>query len=61
LLQAAEFVQTIEHRQGFKISAPEEIAWRMGFISDGDLQKLAEPLASSGYGLYLLEMLRRKD
>jgi glucose-1-phosphate thymidylyltransferase len=60
LLQAAEFVQTIEHRQGFKISAPEEIAWRMGFISDSELQSLAEPLATSGYGAYLLEILRRK-
>jgi glucose-1-phosphate thymidylyltransferase len=60
LLQAAEFVQTIEHRQGFKISAPEEIAWRMGFISDSELESLAEPLATSGYGEYLLEILRRK-
>jgi glucose-1-phosphate thymidylyltransferase len=60
LLQAAEFVQTIEHRQGFKISAPEEIAWRMGFISDSELESLAEPLATSGYGKYLLEILRRK-
>ncbi len=61
LLQAAEFVQTIEQRQGFKIASPEEIAWRMGFISDSDLQKLAEPLAKSGYGEYLLRILKQRD
>jgi len=60
LLQAAEFVQTIEHRQGFKIAAPEEIAWRMGFISDGQLEALATPLAKSGYGEYLIGLLREK-
>ncbi len=61
LLQAAEFVQTIEQRQGFKIASPEEIAWRMGFISDSDLQQLAEPLAKSGYGEYLLRILKERD
>ncbi len=61
LLQAAEFVQTIEQRQGFKIASPEEIAWRMGFISDTELQQLARPLAKSGYGDYLLNIMRQKD
>ncbi len=61
LLQAAEFVQTIEQRQGFKIASPEEIAWRMGFIHDGELEALAAPLAKSGYGDYLLTLLKRRD
>jgi glucose-1-phosphate thymidylyltransferase len=58
LLQAAEFVQTIEQRQGFKIAAPEEVAWRMGYIDSAQLEKLAKPLAKSGYGAYLLGILR---
>jgi glucose-1-phosphate thymidylyltransferase len=58
LLQAAEFVQTIEQRQGFKIASPEEIAWRMGFIEAAQLESLAQPLAKSGYGEYLLRILR---
>lgn len=58
LLQAAEFVQTIEQRQGFKIAAPEEVAWRMGYIDSAQLEKLAQPLAKSGYGAYLLGILR---
>jgi glucose-1-phosphate thymidylyltransferase len=58
LLQASEFVQTVEQRQGFKIASPEEVAWRMGFISDAQLEALAEPLASSGYGAYLKSLLR---
>jgi len=58
LLQAAEFVQTIEKRQGFKIAAPEEVAWRMGFIDSDQLETLAAPLAKSGYGEYLLKILQ---
>ena len=58
LLQAGEFVQTIEQRQGFRIASPEEIAWRMKFIDDAQLEKLAQPLAKSGYGKYLLKLLR---
>jgi glucose-1-phosphate thymidylyltransferase len=61
LLQAGEFVQTIEQRQSFKIASPEEVAWRMGFISGEQLEKLAQPLAKSGYGEYLLRILKDKS
>ena len=57
LLQAAEFVRTIEERQTLKIACPEEIAYRMGFIDAGQLRALAEPLYNSGYGQYLLQLL----
>jgi glucose-1-phosphate thymidylyltransferase len=59
LLQAANFVQTVEDRQGLKICCPEEIAWRMGYIDADQLRSLAEPLvaAKSGYGQYLLSLL----
>ncbi len=57
LLQAANFVQVIEDRQGLKIACPEEIAWRMGFIDDHGLRRLARPLVKSGYGEYLLRLL----
>jgi glucose-1-phosphate thymidylyltransferase len=57
LLAASNFVETIEERQGFKICCPEEIAYYMGYISEAELRKLAEPLASSGYGDYLLGLL----
>lgn len=58
LVEAAQFIQTIERRQGLKISCPEEIAWRMGFIDAAQLEALARPLAKSGYGEYLLRLLR---
>lgn len=57
LLQAANFVQAVEERQGMMISCPEEIAYRMGYISAGQLRFLAEHLASNGYGAYLLHLL----
>ncbi len=57
LLQAAHFVQVVEQRQGLKIACPEEVAWRMGFIDDAHLRRIAEPLAKSGYGDYLLGLL----
>ena len=57
LLQAAEFVQTIEARQGLKVASPEEIAWRKGFIDSEQLTRIARPLAKSGYGKYLLDLL----
>ncbi len=59
LLDASDYVRTIERRQGLKISIPEEVAWRMGFIDDGQLCRRAEALRSSGYGNYLLELLER--
>jgi glucose-1-phosphate thymidylyltransferase len=60
LLAASQFIQTLEKRQGLKVSCPEEIAWRMGYISSEQLEKLAEPLRKSGYGDYLLNVLREK-
>lgn len=57
LNDAAEFVRTVQHRQGLSIGCPEEIAWRLGFLSDDELRERAEPLAKSGYGKYLLELL----
>jgi glucose-1-phosphate thymidylyltransferase len=60
LLEASEFIQTIEKRQGLKIACPEEIAYRMGFIDAERLAALAEPLMKSGYGDYLLGILRDK-
>jgi glucose-1-phosphate thymidylyltransferase len=53
LLQASQFVQIVEARQGFKIGCIEEIAWRRGYIDDAQLLRLAEPIAKSGYGTYL--------
>ncbi|MDF3336811.1 glucose-1-phosphate thymidylyltransferase RfbA [Mycolicibacterium septicum] len=60
LLDASDFVRTIERRQGLKIGVPEEIAWRAGFIDDDQLAARARELPKSGYGDYLLELLRRK-
>ncbi|WP_328408064.1 glucose-1-phosphate thymidylyltransferase RfbA [Nocardia sp. NBC_00403] len=59
LLDAANYVRTIEQRQGLKIGVPEEVAWRMGFIDDDQLRTAAEPLVRSGYGSYLLDLLER--
>jgi glucose-1-phosphate thymidylyltransferase len=60
LLEASHFIETIERRQGLKIACVEEIAYRMGYISAADLEALAAPLAKSGYGQYLLQVLREK-
>lgn len=57
LNNASNFVRTVESRQGLKIGAPEEIAWRQGFLSDDELRSRAEPLMKSGYGAYLLGLL----
>ncbi|HVI44565.1 MAG TPA: glucose-1-phosphate thymidylyltransferase RfbA [Chitinophaga sp.] len=60
LMQASQFVQVIEQRQGIKIACIEEIAYRKGFISAGQLQELAKPLLKSGYGQYLEKVLEQK-
>ena len=59
LMQASQYVQVIEDRQGLKVGCIEEIAWRMGYIDDATLAKVADPLRKSGYGNYLLEQLAR--
>ena len=58
LLEAGQFIATLERRQGLKIACPEEIAWRAGFIDDAQLERLARPLAKNGYGQYLLGLLK---
>jgi len=58
LINASNFIETIEQRQGFKVSCPEEIAWRKGFITCEQLEKLAQPLAQNGYGRYLYRLLK---
>jgi glucose-1-phosphate thymidylyltransferase len=60
LMQAGQFVQVLEERQGLKVGCIEEIAWRQGFISSEQLRALAEPLVKSGYGDYLLQLLKHK-
>ncbi|MEL7477464.1 MAG: glucose-1-phosphate thymidylyltransferase RfbA [Pseudomonadota bacterium] len=60
LLQAAQFIETIEKRQGLKVNCPEEVAYRMGYITEQQLRDLAEPLRKSGYGEYLLSLLTQK-
>lgn len=57
LLDAAQFVRIVEERQGLKLCCPEEIAWRQGFITADELERLAAPLRKSGYGEYLMELL----
>jgi glucose-1-phosphate thymidylyltransferase len=60
LLDASDYVRTLERRQGLKVSVPEEIAWRQGWISDDALATRARNLVKSGYGGYLLELLERR-
>lgn len=60
LLDACDYVRTLERRQGLKVSIPEEVAWRMGFIDDDQLAQRAHALLKSGYGSYLLQLLERR-
>ena len=60
MLEASQFIHTIEKRQGLKVACPEEIAWRNGWIDDSQLEKMAQILAKSGYGQYLTGLLRGK-
>jgi glucose-1-phosphate thymidylyltransferase len=60
LADAGDYVRTLERRQGLKVSVPEEVAWRMGFIDDDQLARRAKSLLKSGYGAYLLELLERR-
>ncbi|MEJ2653365.1 MAG: glucose-1-phosphate thymidylyltransferase RfbA [Gammaproteobacteria bacterium] len=60
LLQASQFIETVESRQGLKISCPEEIAWRMGYVDTEGLCRLAEPLKQNGYGQYLIDTINRE-
>jgi glucose-1-phosphate thymidylyltransferase len=61
LLEASEFVRTVEERQGLKIACPEEIAYRMGFIDAEQIRRLAQPLAKNGYGKYLLQLVDERQ
>jgi glucose-1-phosphate thymidylyltransferase len=58
LLEASQFIETIERRQGLKVACPEEVAWRQGWIDAGQLERLAAPMRKNAYGQYLLEVLR---
>ena len=60
LLEAGQFIATLENRQGLKIACPEEIAWRRGWIDAEQLQRLAQPLSKNGYGQYLVRLLQEK-
>jgi glucose-1-phosphate thymidylyltransferase len=59
MLEASQFVEVLERRQGLKIACPEEIAWRKGYINDDQLEALAKPLLKNGYGQYLMKILER--
>lgn len=58
MLEASQFIQTIEHRQGLKVACPEEIAFRAGWINAEQVEALARPLAKNGYGQYLLRLIK---
>jgi glucose-1-phosphate thymidylyltransferase len=58
LHEAASYIRTLEKRQGLKVGCPEEVAWRMGWINSEQLERLAQPLRKSGYGSYLLDLIK---
>jgi len=60
LLEASQFIATLEKRQGLKVACPEEIAWRQGWIDADQVAKLAAPLAKNGYGQYLQRLLKEQ-
>ena len=60
LLEASQFIATLENRQGLKIACPEEVAWRYRWIDDAQLERLAQPLVKGGYGQYLLQLLNKR-
>jgi glucose-1-phosphate thymidylyltransferase len=60
MLEASQFIHTIENRQGLKVACPEEIAWRSGWIDDAQLETLAQTLVKSGYGQYLFRLLKQR-
>ena len=60
LLDASQFIATLERRQGLKVACPEEIAWRNGFIDNAQVEKLAKPLLKNGYGQYLMKLLKEQ-
>src|SRR5690606_28476689 len=57
LLQASQFIATLEQRQGLKVACPEEVAWRQGWIDTAQVERLAQPLLKNGYGQYLLRIV----
>ncbi|MBJ6980336.1 sugar phosphate nucleotidyltransferase, partial [Luteimonas sp. MC1572] len=59
LIEASNFIETVEARQGLRVCCPEEISWSNGWIDDADLERLAAPLAKNGYGQYLLSLAKR--
>ena len=61
LHEASAYIRTLEHRQGMKVGCPEEVAYRMGWISSAQLEQLAQPLRKSGYGDYLLNLLEENE
>ena len=61
LLEASQFVQTIEHRQGLKVACLEEIAWRLGWIDDTQVSRIIESMGSSSYSDYLADLIQRED
>jgi glucose-1-phosphate thymidylyltransferase len=60
LLEASRFVEILERRQGLKIACPEELAWRLGYIGDAELEAMGNAMRKNGYGEYLLRILKKK-